>query len=489
MHKPTATGIRWLSMWLLLGTALACIPALWGRSPSWEGGLGLRHTASEPAPIPDSSPAVERRVPDALHVHEEDWGGASLARVRETDRRVRAGLASLLRGGEAAMVTVTTVSKQTSAVLSTPASAAGNVRIGIMLRPARRTVVVSVSGPCVLRASNGAVLARRAGQEPFSISASAGRVCIGGPNDRGYKSYTWIRIEPRRGGAVCFGGRTYAGRMLFRSLRGTLLPVNELELDEYVMDVLAAETPNGWPFHALAAQAVACRSFTLAMMGRHAEQGFDLCNLSHCQVYRGRTAYAGPLAQAVTATAGRILLWRGRPAAALFHSCCGGATAAAVGRPHPPGTEYLQSVNDVLNGQPACRHSPHFRWTAVLTEDEVRTVLRRAGWSGQSVRLLLITARDRSGRAIAMAAGGAQVDAVQFWLCAGRMLGRTRIPSLLFSIAQQGRGFVFTGRGYGHGAGLCQWGAREAARQGMTWPQILARYYPNLQLSSAPPEL
>jgi len=375
------------------------------------------------------------------------------------------------------------------AVLGRPTFAAGTVRVGIMLRPPRKAVAISVSGPCLVRASNGMVLARYARPESFAVSAFAGGVRVEGPYGKTQGPFGWIRLEPMRGGTTRLGGSVYTGRMVFRSWKGELLPVNELELDEYVRDVAAAETPNGWPFHALAAQAVVCRSFTLAMMGRHAGQGFDLCNLSHCQVYRGRTAYAGPLEQAVRATAGRILLWRGRPAAALFHSCCGGVTAAAVGRPPPPGTAYLRSVSDVLNGRPACRQSPYFRWTTVLSEEELRAVLRRAGWSGQSISPLLVTARDRSGRALTMAAGGAQVDAVQFWLCAGRMLGRTRIPSLSFSVSHRGRELVFTGRGYGHGAGLCQWGAREAARQGMTWPKILARYYPNLRLSSAPPKL
>lgn len=370
-----------------------------------------------------------------------------------------------------------------------PASADVIVRVGIMLRPARGVVAVSVDGPAVLRGSNGTLLARCASHQRLAISVAKGGISAKDPHGKTYGPFSWIRLVPQHGGSVSLGGRVYGGCMTFRNSRGSVQPVNEVALEEYVRDVTAAETPQGWPFHALAAQAVVCRSFALAMMGRHAAQGFDLCSLSHCQIYRGRTAYAGPLAQAVRATAGRILVWRGRPAVALFHSCCGGVTAASVGRPPPPGTSYLKPVEDVLNGTPACRRSPYFRWTTTLSEQELYRVLRRAGWSGHSIHPLLITARDRSGRALAMTAGGIRVDAMQFWLCAGHLLGRTRIPSLRFIIAQQGRASIFSGQGYGHGAGLCQWGAREAARRGMTWQNILNKYYPNLRLASAPPEL
>jgi stage II sporulation protein D len=121
----------------------------------------------------------------------------------------------------------------------------------------------------------------------------------------------------------------------------------------------------------------------------------------------------------------------------------------------------------------------------------MKAVLREAGLplQGQEVGAVKVVSRDESGRVLQLQVNGTRISGTRFWLCAGRALGRRRICSTLFRVRKQGSSYIFEGRGYGHGAGLCQWGAKALAESGMTWPQILKRYYPALQLSSTPPKL
>jgi stage II sporulation protein D len=242
----------------------------------------------------------------------------------------------------------------------------------------------------------------------------------------------------------------------------------ELPLEEYVAGVVSGEMPASFPPEALKAQAVAARSYALTrkIESQAANKEHDIGAGVLAQVWTGKP---GPAARAAAeATAGEVLVWGMEPVEAYFHASCGGRTEsglAAIGRDLP----YLVSVEC---GR--CAAAPGFRWRL---EVPARELARAAGLSG-AVTAVRVQARTATGRAerVELEAGGkvASLTAVDL----RQRLGFSRLPSLAFEVRPVRGAFLFEGRGQGHGAGLCQWGAAGMAREGKTYREILAHYYP-----------
>ena len=246
----------------------------------------------------------------------------------------------------------------------------------------------------------------------------------------------------------------------------------ELRLEDYVAGVVGAEMPASFPPEAQKAQAVAARSYALT---RKIEA--QAANRSH-DIVAGVLAQAfsrdpSPAARAAAAaTAGEVLALGMEPVEAYFHASCGGRTEgglAALGRDLP----YLVSVRC---GR--CDRAPKVRWSLELSARELASA---AGLPGAATAAR-IAARSPTGRAerIEVRAGGkvATVAATDL----RQRLGFSRLPSLAFELREQGGAFVLDGRGQGHGAGLCQWGAAGLAREGKTYREILAHYYPGVEI-------
>jgi stage II sporulation protein D len=244
--------------------------------------------------------------------------------------------------------------------------------------------------------------------------------------------------------------------------------VVELRLEDYVAGVVAGEMPASFPPEALKAQAVAARSYALTrkIEAQAAGRAFDIGAGVLAQVWRERPGAAARAA--ADATAGEVLVLGRDPVEAYFHAACGGRTEgglAALGRDLP----YLAPVEC---GR--CGSAPGSRWTLHVPAGELA---RAAGLPGEATGAR-VAARTATGRAerVEIAAGGrtAAVSAVDL----RQRLGFSRLPSLRFEVRPGAGGFTLEGRGRGHGAGLCQWGAAGLAREGRGYREILARYYP-----------
>ncbi len=244
--------------------------------------------------------------------------------------------------------------------------------------------------------------------------------------------------------------------------------VKELRLEDYVAGVVSGEMPSSFPAEALKAQAVAARSYALTrkIEAQAANRAFDIGTGVLHQVWSERPSAAARAA--AEATAGEVLVAGREPVEAYFHAACGGRTEnglAALGRDLP----YLASV---ACGK--CDDAPGVAWKVRVSAAELA---RAAGLPGKAAAAR-VSARTATGRAerIEVTAGGrsASVAAVDL----RQRLGFERLPSLAFDVRAERGGFVLDGRGRGHGAGLCQWGAAQLAREGVGYREILARYYP-----------
>jgi stage II sporulation protein D len=209
-------------------------------------------------------------------------------------------------------------------------------------------------------------------------------------------------------------------------------------------------------------QATISRTYAVSHRGRHARDGFDLCATTHCQLYepgRLRTSkWARVARQAATATAGQVVWFQDSPARTVYHADCGGHTSAAAdvweGDPRP----YLAALRDSGSGV------KHVEWRFESGTAALRDALNRDGRTAVGRRLdaIAVAQTDSAGRAEQIALRGSRSSTVRgevFREVVGRAFGAKGLRSTLFSIGRAGDTFVFTGRGFGHGVGLCQAGA------------------------------
>ena len=281
-----------------------------------------------------------------------------------------------------------------------------------------------------------------------------------------------LLVTSRAGIPVAVDGRPFRGRIEIQPVNGTLAAINLVELEEYLVGVIKDEIPPAWPTEAAKAMAVAARTYAVYQRVQNPTGLFHLRNTTQSQIYGGARGEDIRTTLAVQATRGQILLFNGQPLAAYYHSCSGGRTENGV---EVFGTEfdYLPSVKDDYSL--AC---PHALWVERLTADQIAQALTRAGYPTGRIVSIQEMARSQSGRILRLqvqhAGGTLIVDSRRF----REALGNEVIRSTDFVVRSDGAGFTFVGRGFGHGVGMSQWGAKEMADLAFHYDEILKFYYP-----------
>jgi stage II sporulation protein D len=251
--------------------------------------------------------------------------------------------------------------------------------------------------------------------------------------------------------------------------------VETVPLEAYVAAVLPAEIGGHAPAAALEAQAVAARSYAVARKGRHGDAGADLCDGVHCQVFQGLSRATAASLRAAEATRGIVLVQQGRVIAAPFHAVCGGRTARPAEVWDDEETPDLVPVED-----DACLAAPGARWTFFLPRAQLPALVSRLGFV--KARFLEVWAHGGDGRvsALRLVAPGGRTRVVRGFdvrARASEIWGWGSLRSTDFALTERPQGYLFEGRGTGHGAGLCQAGAVARARRGERAGEILAHYY------------
>lgn len=352
-----------------------------------------------------------------------------------------------------------------------------------------RSVRLQTSGGGRLRVGSDDVAWRPCIPVRVTAAADGIEVMVGDAPPRRVEAFTARALD------MALDGRRLTGSLTLRSAdHHTLFAVAAIPLEAYVAGVTAAEALPGAPREALRAQAVAARSYAWALarldrwraqpLGPHAPEGYDFCDLTHCQVFRGLTG--GDADEAVRATRGQRLWREGRVVAAWYHSTCGGRTVDGREIGADPA---LRGVIDAprRGGRAWCAASPHFRWSTDTSRDELRRALETDAHTRPvgPLRGVRVTSREAGGRARTVeieADTTVASPAADFWQIVGAALGWGRVESTWFAIKPTTRGFHFEGRGLGHGAGMCQYGSVAMARAGHTCEQILTHYYEGTRL-------
>lgn len=346
---------------------------------------------------------------------------------------------------------------------------------------------VAVQGPCRVVDPRGRSLF--ADTSPISVRVAAdsqqpGTVTL---NDRSIPSGSCIL--PRSSGSIQIDGKPYGGSLTMLNRSGRLLLVSNLDIEEYLPGVLTGELFPKFHMEAFKAQAVAARTYALYQKFANPKPDYDVTATTASQVYVG--AGSDKAIEAVRATHGRVLTWMSPSGQKMFcpyySSTCGGESSPI---------SYLQPVQPIapLAGGvhcTSCTHARYYTWEPVhLSRAELTQKLRARYPVFQSLglieriepiqttpggRIVWLQLLDGQGQCVRMRAS-------QFRLTVGAGVLR----STWCRIDRTADGFTFSsGRGFGHGVGMCQFGADGLAQAGRSYREILAHYYPSSHITKA----
>jgi stage II sporulation protein D len=328
----------------------------------------------------------------------------------------------------------------------------------------------------------------------MAVDPTAGRVLFSLPGPRIVRVVPWgpgldvvggrridlsrLRLETRRG-PLRVGTRDYVGALeVWRQGEGLLL-VNELPMEEYVAGTVRGEASERWPAEALRALAVVARTYAVFQQGRAAGKAFHVVASNQDQNFVGWAMAGSPAREAARATAGQVLTWQGRVFPAFYHSDSGGFTEAAQRVFSGDGVPPLEGVRDEFSME-----SPNYTWTVTFPLTVIGERLRRGGLEVGQVTGLTVLERSPSFRVARLAVEHSRGTATLRGADFRRLIGYDALKSTLFVPVAHDGVVRFEGRGWGHGVGLSQFGAKGMADRGYAYPQILEHYYPGAVLAT-----
>jgi stage II sporulation protein D len=349
------------------------------------------------------------------------------------------------------------------------------VSIRVLLLQNLATFYVSVPPDyTILTRPAGPSWADQAGWRSLQIAMQRGRMHLA---DLGMAVET-VHIVPRSPDAVIYAGdKLYRGGLEVKSRDGKLMVVNTLDLEAYLYGVVPKEAPATWEMAALRAQAIIARTYALYKRARNGNGDYDVAaQYVRDQHYDGYGAEHPRTTQAVNDTRGLVLTCYGELIPTYYHAESAGSTENSEhvwSAAHP----CLRAVKTPMH--PA---SPYRRWTADVALPDVRAALAKSGHAIGNIRSLQPIQWSPSGRIMAIKVihnrGEHVIRGTDFRMA----LGPEVIRSTRFTVqVRHGRAF-FSGQGWGHGVGLCQWCSQGMAELGYGYEAILSHYYQGAQL-------
>jgi len=277
-------------------------------------------------------------------------------------------------------------------------------------------------------------------------------------------------------GSITFENSQYPGSFLIARHENEILIINCVELEEYVCSVLRTESWPGWPLEVNKVFAIASRSYVIAMI----QQADAKNSLYHVRDTNHHQTYAGihtsqTLRNAVKKTKGCFLSYEGKPAIAMFDSCCGGVIPSYI-------DDFDFSKAPYLARTYACKHCRRckiFQWNAEYDFYNLESILRKNVPTLSKIKSICVTKKDKAGLAkeITIEPGCHVITGKKLYSFL------KEVKSFNFAIKRNKNKIIFNGKGFGHHIGLCQWGAREMVRDGWHYKRILRFYYPGTKLA------
>jgi len=358
---------------------------------------------------------------------------------------------------------------------------ASEIRVGILSKYSPSEIILSgekgiffagggkydISGKTIFRASGNTVLVYNTGDRPIAKDV---RVTV-------FFSGRYIAGIDQKN--VSFS-RTYSGNLEISTEDGVLALVAVMKIYEYAratarseLGDLLSDKPGdpkgapGWKNELASAMEISVCSYAAAQKNRHPGKNYDFCDLTHCANFQGLSAGREKRRNSLKVMTGHDE----KPVSGFFHTACGGIlTGPESYWGGAPVSNYRRGVESF------CAASDHFNWNAFFTTAQLESLTGASG-------IELVTTEYRDGRvgALLFSAknGRIRMESSLFLSRAGSMFGWNKIRSNLFSIKKVQGGWNFRGRGFGHGVGLCMWGAKCMAMEGKSAKDILNFFYAN----------
>jgi len=261
------------------------------------------------------------------------------------------------------------------------------------------------------------------------------------------------------------------------SHRGSkLLVVNRVGLEEYVAGVVSGEINTKWHVEALKAQAVAARTYVMYKSMLNSDEPYDVVSSVQDQVYRGRAHINKRVWEAVSRTRGRVVTYDHRPIYAAYSSTAAGPTEDAL---------YVWALDlPYLKGVecPFDKKAPRYRWRTAIPLETLEQRLRKEEFHVGTIATITPYTFTPSGRVDRIRILHSRGQTILRGQDLRRVVGYSKIFSTKFQIEQFGHEIIISGKGAGHGVGMCQWGMKEMAELGYTYEAILQYYYPGTTL-------
>ena len=251
---------------------------------------------------------------------------------------------------------------------------------------------------------------------------------------------------------------------------GTILLINECDVENYISGVVKAEGGTGKNTEYFKTQAIIARTYMYRYFDRHLADRYNLCDDTHCQSFNGLSLDT-LINKATQETKGMVIIGKDSTLImAAFHSNCGGETNASenVWLTSQP---YLISVAD-----PYCLSSYNARWEKKLSMSDWLGFLRKSGYEGKTGDPAAFIFNQQS-RLTNYRTGS-------FTIPLSAIRSELNLRSTFFSVSAYGDSLILKGRGYGHGVGLCQEGAMVMAEKGFNFSHIIDFYYVGVSIAN-----
>ena len=244
-------------------------------------------------------------------------------------------------------------------------------------------------------------------------------------------------------------------------------------------------------FSALDSQAIAARTYAYKHFGSRESMGFDVYADTKDQVYMGLRSATPLTDSAVKSTAGIVMTYNGEFIIAYYHSTCGGMseTLATWERPDLP---YLKSAPDLReDGTPWCNESSYSKWERKFSDKELESLIKKNGKEAKAkvpdfkkIKNIVVKDTLNSGRILTLAV---ETDKGKFEVRGDKVRWLFKkngiiLPSSFFMLEHKKGEWIVTGKGFGHGVGMCQMGVRARSAAGQDFKTILTHYYPGITL-------
>jgi stage II sporulation protein D len=351
--------------------------------------------------------------------------------------------------------------------------ASPNLRVALLFNQ-NQIEISATAGFAIYHPNTLKVLISSPGRKVWKIKPVRGGFLIGRKKLEGKKIY----IKPHQFSVLKLNQKRYRGEFEIRQQPlGKLLVINKIDVEQYLYGVIKMEVPvANWPVEAIKAQIVAARTFALSRRSSQGEKIYDVDATVQSQVYGGLDREDPYINNLVDATRGEVISYQGKFIYAAYHSCSGGYTEddLYVWNEDQP---YLVSLPDFF-----CKSSPHYTWQTKISLQELQTRLKKKGYKIGSIKLVKNALRSPSGRVINLVIKHTRGTLVIKGATFRKIMGLSRIKSTNFTLRQQGNQIFITGKGWGHGVGMPQWGARGLAEAGYSYKDILRYFYPGVKI-------